>query len=57
MDALLVALVHDVAVAPVRVRVELVVHERVRARDEQDGLLAAHLANLGGVDEVAALNL
>ena len=52
-----VALVHDVAVALVGVRVELVVHERVGTRDEQDGLPAAHLADFSGVDEVAALDL
>ena len=57
MEALLVALVHDVAVAPVGAGVVLVVHERVGARDEQDGLLSAHLRNLRRVDEVAALYL
>lgn len=52
-----VALVHDVAVALMGVRVELVIHERVGARDEQNGLPTAHLADFGGVDEVAALDL
>lgn len=52
-----IGLVHDVAVALVGVRVELVVHERVGARDEQNGLPTAHLADFGGVDEVAALDL
>ena len=57
VEPLLVALVNDVAIASVGVRVILLVHQGVGARDEQDGLLAAHLANLGGVDEVAALYL
>ena len=57
MQALRVAFVHDVAIALVGVRVELVVHERVGTRDEQDGLPAAHLADFSGVDEVAALDL
>ena len=57
VQALRVALVHDVAVALVGVRVELIVHERVGARDEQDGLPAAHLADFRCVDEVAALYL
>lgn len=57
VQALRVALVHDVAVALVGVRVELVVHERVGARDEQDGLPAAHLADFRRVDEVAPLYL
>ena len=37
--------------------VELVIHERVGARDEEDGLLAAHLPDFSGIDEVAALDL
>lgn len=57
VQALWVALVHDVAVALVGVRVELVVHERVGARDEQDCLPAAHLSDFRRVDEVAALYL
>ena len=57
VQPLRVAPVHDVAVAPVGVRVELVVHERVGARDEQDCLPAAHLGYLRRVDEVAALDL
>lgn len=57
MQALRVALVHDVAVALVGVRVELIVHERVGARDEQDGLPTAHLADFRRVDEVATLYL
>lgn len=57
MQALRVALVHDVAVALVGVRVELVVHEWVGASDEQDGLPAAHLADFRRVDEVATLYL
>ena len=57
VQALRVALVHDVAVALVGVRVELVVHERVGARNEQDGLPAAHLADFRRVNEVATLYL
>lgn len=57
MQPLRVALIDDVLVALVGVGVELVVHERVCSGDEQDGLLAAHLADFGGVDEVAALDL
>lgn len=39
------------------VRVVFVIHERVRARDEEDGLLAAHLADFRRVDKVAPLDL
>ena len=57
VEALRVALVHDIHVPLVAVGIVFVVHERVGARDEQDGLFAAHLGDLRRVDQVAALYL
>ena len=57
VQALGIAFIHDVTISLVGVRVELIVHERVGARYEQDGLPTAHLADFRRVDEVATLYL
>jgi len=57
MDAFPVVPGIKVDVVRVLSRVVLLVLERIRASDQEDRILAAHLADLSGIDELAALDL